>query len=118
MSNKIKAVIGAPHFVATYRSNIFKNISKFPKMKFKNGYEDFYLDKPADIKGLYRLSTTKCNAYHMGNRVDLFIKNVKFNKIDFIDASLFNKIGQPRESIAPYRVREFFFKIIKRIFRL
>lgn len=65
--NGIKAVIGAGHFVATYNSEVFKNIkSSYSNYKMGSEIRNF-LDKPVMDKGFWRLSTTDNYAYHMGN---------------------------------------------------
>ena len=117
LDKKVKAIIGCGHFVATYRSSLFSNQKNFPELKFKNGYEDSFIDVLGDKKGYYRLSTVKSFAYHMGNKIDnnylelkndLIEKQVPFNEI---------RIRSIRNSI-PYEVKKIVFKIIKKIFKL
>jgi hypothetical protein len=70
LAGEVKAIIGANHFVATYKSNLFKHQSTFPDVKFANGYEGKFMDCLADERGMYRLSTIKSYAYHLGNQLD------------------------------------------------
>jgi len=70
LDGSYKAIAGATHFVATYRSSLFRRNFDFPKFKFKKGYPKYFIDNIADTKGYYRLSTNKAFAYHIGNRVD------------------------------------------------
>lgn len=65
--NNKKAVIGAGHFVATYRGDIFDNIIKYSHYKLGGNSENAILDVPVVKKGLWRLSTEDNFAYHMGN---------------------------------------------------
>jgi hypothetical protein len=67
-NGKVKAVIGAGHFVTTYRFDIFKKI-KFTYSEYALGgnSENCLLDKPVIENGLWRLSTQANYAYHMGN---------------------------------------------------
>ena len=86
------AIIGATHFVATYKSSIFRNQITYPELKFKNGYESEFIDRLADEKGLYRLSTEKSFAYHIGNQLDEFTINYSFNDVKLLDSSIFNSL--------------------------
>ncbi|GAO28515.1 glycosyltransferase family A protein [Geofilum rubicundum] len=60
--------LGAVHALATMKRDVFHQLpfQKIPFV-FKNGYEETYLDYFSDHLGYYRLSTTHCYAYHMGN---------------------------------------------------
>jgi hypothetical protein len=117
-NNDDVAVLGAGHFIATYRKAIFKLSTKFPEMKFLNGFEDLFLDEPADRHGWYRLSTSKSYAYHIGNRIDDFVLNKNFDKNQCVDLELFKKIENPSKSFVPYGVKVIFFKIIKKLIKL
>ena len=64
----VKAVIGAGHFVATYRGSIFDNLEQRNSIYSLGGNsEGDILDKPAVKKGYWRLSTEQNYTYHMGN---------------------------------------------------
>lgn len=66
--NDSKAVVGAGHFVATYRASVFKNVNiKYSNYKLGGDSEGKILDLPVVKKGFWRLSTTNNYAYHMGN---------------------------------------------------
>ncbi|OOG65785.1 glycosyltransferase family A protein [Flavobacterium sp. A45] len=63
-----KAVLGAGHFVTTYRSQVFNNLeSRFATFKLGGDSEGQFLDLPVVKKGFWRLSTVDNYAYHMGN---------------------------------------------------
>lgn len=64
--NEFKACIGSGHFVATYRKELFENLKKYIPGKMGAKSEQ-YLDKSAMINGLWKLTTFKNYAYHMGN---------------------------------------------------
>lgn len=121
IEDKVKAIVGAGHFVATYRSKIFHGENSFPEMKFINGYEDSFIDILADKKGLYRLSTVKSFAYHMGNKMDdnykllynelispKIVKNIDFESLNLKNKNL----------IIPYFIKNIFFRIFKKILKL
>lgn len=104
---------GASHFIATYRSDLFKDQRSFPEYKFKKGYEESFLDHLADIKGLYRLSSLKCFAYHIGNRLDEFTLGYKPEKSTKQPTSGEESLKVRYTSKIPYFVKKGFFKILK-----
>ncbi|MCL9805106.1 glycosyltransferase family 2 protein [Flavobacterium amniphilum] len=66
--NGIRALIGAGHFVATYNGVCFENLKqRYSKFSLGGDSEELILDKPATDLGLWRLSTSKNYAFHMGN---------------------------------------------------
>ncbi|SHG93023.1 glycosyltransferase family A protein [Flavobacterium defluvii] len=66
-SKKCKAVIGAGHFIVTYRSSIFDKLEKRYTDYVLGGNSDDLFDLPVVKKGFWRLSTIDNFAYHMGN---------------------------------------------------
>ena len=63
-----KAVVGAGHFVTTYRREVFeKKDIKYSNFILGGGSEDKLLDFPVIQKGMWRLSTEDNFAYHLGN---------------------------------------------------
>lgn len=62
----LKVLIGAGHFVATYKKDIFEEITTFIGYKL-GGVSETYLDKVPLKKGYWRLTTQDNFAYHMGN---------------------------------------------------
>ncbi len=66
--NKIIAVAGAAHFVATYKGVIFKHLrNKHSEFSLGGNSEEEILDLPPLNQGYYRFSTTINYTYHMGN---------------------------------------------------
>lgn len=65
--SNIKALIGAGHFIVTYRSSIFDSLEKRYTKYILGGDSDFIFDKPVIKKGYWRLSTDENFSYHMGN---------------------------------------------------
>lgn len=64
----VKAVVGAGHFAATYRADIFRNMEfLYSPYKLGGHSETVILDLPVVKKGFWRLSTTNNYARHMGN---------------------------------------------------
>ena len=87
-----KAVIGAYHVVSTYRTEQFRNCYSFPGLKFKNSYEEYFIDCLAEANGLQRLSTLETYAYHIGNKIDSVVGNHDYTPKDKIDISFFDGI--------------------------
>ena len=79
----IKAVVGAGHFVATYRFDVFNNLGiSFSEFVLGGDSENKILDLPIIEKGLWRLSTEDNYAYHMGNVEETWMKDV-LNSLSF-----------------------------------
>jgi len=109
-----KAVVGAGHFITTYRKEVFeKNETKYSSFKLGGDSEAKLLDIPVVQKGMWRLSTEDNFAYHLGNVAedwmpktleelkenDLFpektiaLQKIKSSKISFfIKYKLFSKL--------------------------
>lgn len=118
---KTKAIVGATHFVATYKSEIFRYETTFPETKFVNGYETAFIDNLTDKKGLYRLSTLNTYAYHIGNKMDVFTKNYVFNSEIFIDPNTFadiKRLEKRKILFVPYFIKKIVFKILNKLIRL
>lgn len=115
IENNVAAVVGANHFVATYRREIFNNSDLFPEEKFKKGLEEKFLDEPGDIKGFYRLSTARSFAYHMGNKIE----NVEFvvpseSHESTVNSFFFRSIGKAETSSFPWWLRKLFLRTLKK----
>lgn len=65
------AVLGCPHFVATYKREVFHELPKEnSKYKLGGDSEFLYTDEPVLKMGGYRLSTYDNYAYHLGNHME------------------------------------------------
>ncbi len=115
-NSKKEALLGASHFVATYRKKIFSINKTFPNIKFQNGYEDLFIDKPSDVLGYYRLSTFQHYCYHIGNRIDDFVLNVKFENLN--NDINFKLIRNPKKRITHYKIRKMAFNFFNKFFKL
>jgi hypothetical protein len=114
-----KAIVGAGHFVATYRANIFKSEDSFPDEKFKKAYEDLFIDCLSDKNGFYRLSTVNTFAYHMGTQLDKNVDALKKIEGSLIKTEFFEQISlKPLKRLSPYFLRWFVFKILKKVKKL
>ena len=67
--NRIKAIVGSGHVVATYRRELFNTVKFFNPYKM-GGNSESLLDELASKFGLYRFTTVKNYAYHLGNKLD------------------------------------------------
>lgn len=66
--NNCRAVVGAGHFLATYRKEIFSDtLPKYTKYSLGGTSEQDILDVPVVKTGYYRLSTEDNYAFHLGN---------------------------------------------------
>lgn len=87
----ISALIGAGHFVATYKGVSFNKLKqRFSKFSLGGDSEQFLLDKPATDLGLWRLSTQNNYAFHLGNVKEEWMQD-KLDKI-LSDDSIINNV--------------------------
>ncbi|MEH6659130.1 glycosyltransferase family A protein [Leeuwenhoekiella marinoflava] len=112
------AIIGCGHFVATYRSELFKDKTNYPIFKFKNGLERDFIDALSNEKGYYRLSTPKTYAYHMANNLDEHSKSFSLEKENKVSEGLIKRAIYSRRSLLPLALRKLVFRIIKRFLKL
>ena len=76
-----KAVVGAGHFVSTYRFDIFDKMDEtYSNFSLGGLSEQKFLDESVIKKGLWRLSTEDNFTYHMGNTYEKWMDQV-FEKI-------------------------------------
>jgi hypothetical protein len=66
--NNVRAIVGAGHFVCTYKGDIFEQ-SRFNFSEHYLGSDALcrFIDEPVVKKGYWRLSTEENYTYHMGN---------------------------------------------------
>ncbi len=75
-NNNFKAVVGAGHFVCTYRGEVFTDRSEnFSNYKLGGNSEEMFLDKVVIDKNLWRLSTLNNYAFHLGNVLENWMLN-------------------------------------------
>ena len=76
------AVVGAGHFVTTYRKEVFNKVeNRFTNFKLGGGSESIILDIPVVKNGFWRLSTAENFAYHMGNVQEDWMQD-EYNKLE------------------------------------
>ena len=123
VTNEGTALVGAGHFVATYKRDIFNDVVTFFKFKLGGNSLD-YIDGLCLKKDYWRLTTIDNFAYHMGNTHEEWMDAIHFeaqteleygfpvsksiNKLSwYIKNDLFYKIFKSR------RVRRWYYKIKK-----
>ncbi len=105
-NSKLKAVVGAAHFVCTYRGEIFSDRSEnYSGFSMGGDSEGRFLDKAVVKKGLWRLATEDNFAFHLGNMVEDWMPSQmkkleqdcteaeKLNLADLDDVSLLTRIS-------------------------
>lgn len=91
-SNNIEALIGAGHFVATYKGVGFNKLQqRFTKFSLGGDSEEFLLDKPATDLGLWRLSTQDNYVYHLGNVKENWMQD-EFDNITSTSSTFENRV--------------------------
>jgi len=108
------AVLGCSHFVVTYKREVFNESPKTNTNYLLGGNsERLYLDIPVLKMGGYRLATYDNHAFHMGNSLEPWMKNVfdnlTTNEKQIVDYSFLKKLKKNKQD---YFLGE---KIFKRI---
>jgi hypothetical protein len=122
--HKVQAVVGAGHFVATYRGNIFSDLGVTATPFSLGGTSEAkILDVPVIRKGYWRLSTDDNCTYHLGNVQETWMQET-FNALKKedkgIDFVLHKPLKQPSKfqfwikNILPEKL--FYRKAIRRFF--
>ena len=76
-NHKVQAVVGAGHFVATYRGNIFSDLGVTATPFSLGGTSEAeILDLPVIQKGYWRLSTDDNYTYHLGNVIEPWMQEI------------------------------------------
>lgn len=112
--NNHKVCIGAGHFVATYKKEIFEKLYvKKPKFVFEEGAESNHLDIPIDQLGYSRVSLIKTHAYHLGNTIPGFVKNYQFTNPEYPNIQLDQK--KTKKDILSYQLKKGILKIYRKL---
>jgi hypothetical protein len=113
----VKAVIGAGHFMATYRGAVFDDLKQRNSLYILGGNsEGDILDKPVVENGYWRLSTENNYTYHMGNFGEPWMEECLDNIKDQSDAAIAqpNLKGIHNSKVFNYVKEKIFFKLISK----
>lgn len=110
------AVLGCSHFVATYKSEVFKALPDKNSVYLIDGDSEFlYMDKPVISMGGYRLATYTNNAYHLGNVLEPWMlkhfNRLKQKQQEFVDYSALKTL---KRNYFKYYLINKIFKIVKK----
>ncbi|WP_125722365.1 glycosyltransferase family A protein [Flavobacterium ustbae] len=103
INKNFKAVVGAGHFVTTYRKEVFEeNNLKYSHFMLGGGSETDILDYPVVKKGMWRLSTADNFAYHLGNVEESWMKTtletIQPDETDCLESNFLRPIQSSRIS--------------------
>lgn len=107
----VKCFIGAGHFVATYKKDIFEELRSYIGGKKVAGIGEAYIDNKALEKGYWRLTTQDNYAYHMGNVYEDWMDQHSSKKITVIDTK-FNFAKRKKVGAISYFVKN---RLIKKL---
>ena len=99
--DEVSAVVGAGHFVATFKSAVFLKSPVEPSLhKILGSTEERYLDSPVNNSGYLRLSTRRNFAFHMGNHLEDWMleeaaENAKRTKSTDMSSKEVDSVGRP-----------------------
>ena len=111
------ACVGCGHFVCTLRREVVAAMPSGPSLRALGGRADErWLDIPADRAGLWRLSTTRAYAWHMGNTPEPWM----FEELERCTERPAGADGEiaparrPWTSLVPWRVRRLLTQGVKK----
>jgi len=90
---KSKAIIGAGHFVASYKRDVFDLYKYQSNLKKLSSGEQKFLDTPPISKGLWKLSTYRNYVYHMGNTQTQMYKDILNKNINGVSNKALQKVN-------------------------
>lgn len=94
-TDSVKAVLGAGHFVATYRREVFTPLKEhYTPYKLDPKSDRPFLDQPVSDRGYWRLATAKNLAYHMGNVVEDWMSEV-LNELESGECKVRPELAKP-----------------------
>lgn len=117
ISQNTKAIVGTGHFATTYQGRIFESLkAKHTSYCLGGDSESFFLDKPVEEKGYWRLTTKDNYTYHMGNVFEDWMNNVYSSLIQEVI-----EVNAPLNSNYKPRIRfnlfmKLFFRILNKKF--
>lgn len=106
-----KCFVGAGHFVATYKKDIFEEIVSFIGGKKVAGIGEDYIDGKALEKDYWRLTTQGNYAFHMGNVYEDWMQTPPKNTAE-VDLSNFNFVKRKKINPILYFVKN---RLIKKL---
>lgn len=110
----IKAVIGAGHYVATYRGAIFDNLKQRNSIYSLGGNSEVdILDKPLVEQGYWRLSTVDNYTYHMGNTTEDWM-SYKVEGLS-VNKTIYNTVPQLEKTYSSNFANAFKNKVFSRV---
>lgn len=107
INSNLNVLIGSGHFVATYKKDMFKEITSYLGYKL-GGISEVYLDKAPLKKGYWRLTTQDNFAYHMGNTLEDWMQVVPNHK-EFSKNFISNFKTNKKTSLVVYFLKNKFF---------
>ena len=112
--NGTVAVLGCPHFVATYKREVFQELPKEnSRYKLGGDSELLYTDFPVLKSGGYRLSTYDNYAYHLGNQMETWMKEMYNSLIEVTKKeNRYSKFTILKRNRLEYLFSEYLFKKI------
>lgn len=110
INSNLNVLIGSGHFIATYKKDIFQEITSYIGYKL-GGVSETYLDKAPLLKNYWRLTTYDNYAFHMGNVFENWM--IANNKSQYNHNIISNfKRNTPSNSILYFIKNRLFVKFI------
>ena len=116
-SNGIKAIIGSGHQILSMRRELFfTTVPQEPSLTLVGNNSEFlYCDQPINYSGGMRLSTYNNYAYHMGNTVEEWMRDVQNENIKTLESNTKELVISKLPEFNPKMPNVAWYKLKKRI---
>lgn len=116
-SNGVKAIVGSGHQILSMRRELFFNtVPKEPSLVLVGNNSEFlYCDQPINRSGGMRLATYNNYAYHMGNTVEDWMRDVQKDNEAILKASNKDAIVFKLPDFKPKNPNMSWYKLKKRV---
>lgn len=109
----LRVLVGSGHFVATYRGSIFKEVASSLPFKM-GGNSESYLDEACLKFDYWRVTTYDNYAYHMGNTIENWMVQIKFEKkLDTFEAEIPNNEPKKISKFSFFLKNKIIYKLLK-----
>ena len=115
--NGVKAIVGSGHQILSMRRELFfTTVPKEPSLVLVGNNSEFlYCDQPINISGGMRLTTYNNYAYHMGNTVEDWMRDLQEDNVANLKTSKKDSLVFKLPEFAPKKPNKSWYEFKKRI---
>lgn len=112
------ALVGAGHFIATYRRGVIRCLPDVPSLSaLSSEADEQYLEVPVDQAGYLRLSCPRAGVFHIGNQVEPWMEGEWVEGGNKKQVGILQELPSVKKSLSsfvPYGFRKFLARILRK----